>query len=33
VGSYDDDLRFAHVLADAADDITTKRFKAPVAAA
>jgi histidinol-phosphatase len=28
VGSYDDDLRFAHVLADAADDITTKRFKA-----
>src|ERR1700722_10258860 len=26
--SYDDDLRFAHVLADAADDITTKRFKA-----
>ncbi len=28
MGSYDDDLRFAHVLADAADDITTKRFKA-----
>jgi len=28
VGSYDDDLRFAHVLADAADDITTKRFRA-----
>jgi len=28
VGSYDDDLRFAHVLADSADDITTKRFKA-----
>ncbi|HEY2277800.1 MAG TPA: inositol monophosphatase family protein, partial [Streptosporangiaceae bacterium] len=25
---YDDDLRFAHVLADAADDITTRRFKA-----
>jgi len=25
---YDDDLRFAHVLADAADDITTKRFRA-----
>jgi histidinol-phosphatase len=28
VGSYDDDLRFAHVLADAADDITVKRFRA-----
>jgi histidinol-phosphatase len=28
VGSYDDDLRFAHVLADAADDITAKRFRA-----
>jgi histidinol-phosphatase len=28
VASYDDDLRFAHVLADAADDITTRRFKA-----
>jgi len=28
VRSYDDDLRFAHVLADAADDITTKRFRA-----
>jgi len=28
VGTYDDDLRFAHVLADAADDITTKRFRA-----
>jgi histidinol-phosphatase len=28
VESYDDDLRFAHVLADAADDITTKRFRA-----
>jgi histidinol-phosphatase len=28
VGSYDDDLRFAHVLADAADDITARRFRA-----
>jgi histidinol-phosphatase len=28
VAGYDDDLRFAHVLADAADDITTRRFKA-----
>ena len=28
VASYDDDLRFAHVLADAADDITSRRFKA-----
>lgn len=28
VGKYDDDLRFAHVLADAADDITTRRFRA-----
>ncbi len=28
MASYDDDLRFAHVLADAADDITTKRFRA-----
>jgi histidinol-phosphatase len=28
VAHYDDDLRFAHVLADAADDITTRRFKA-----
>jgi histidinol-phosphatase len=28
VASYDDDLRFAHVLADAADDITNRRFKA-----
>jgi histidinol-phosphatase len=28
VASYDDDLRFAHVLADAADDIATRRFKA-----
>src|SRR5438034_3858324 len=25
---YDDDLRFAHVLADSADDITTRRFRA-----
>src|ERR1700730_16198119 len=25
---WSDDLRFAHVLADAADDITTKRFRA-----
>jgi histidinol-phosphatase len=25
---YGDDLRFAHVLADAADDITTRRFRA-----
>ena len=25
---YDDDLRFAHVLADAADDITSRRFRA-----
>src|ERR1035441_2222552 len=25
---YDDDLRFAHVLADNADDITTRRFRA-----
>ena len=25
---FDDDLRFAHVLADAADDTTTSRFKA-----
>jgi len=25
---YDDDLRFAHVLADAADDITMRRFRA-----
>ena len=25
---YDDDLRFAHVLADAADDITNRRFRA-----
>ena len=28
MGSYGDDLRFAHVLADAADDITTRRFRA-----
>ena len=28
MGGYDDDLRFAHVLADAADDITTRRFRA-----
>src|SRR5579862_8477953 len=28
MAGYDDDLRFAHVLADAADDITTKRFRA-----
>jgi histidinol phosphatase-like enzyme (inositol monophosphatase family) len=28
VTSYDDDLRFAHVLADAADDITMRRFRA-----
>ncbi len=28
MASYDDDLRFAHVLADAADDITTRRFRA-----
>ena len=28
VAHYDDDLRFAHVLADAADDITVKRFRA-----
>ncbi|MQA96170.1 MAG: histidinol-phosphatase [Streptosporangiales bacterium] len=25
---YDDDLRLAHVLADAADDVTTRRFRA-----
>src|SRR6202049_5363941 len=25
---WSDDLRFAHVLADAADDITTRRFRA-----
>jgi histidinol-phosphatase len=28
VRRYDDDLRFAHVLADNADDITTRRFRA-----
>ncbi|MEV4255126.1 histidinol-phosphatase [Spirillospora sp. NPDC049652] len=28
MASYSDDLRLAHVLADAADDITTKRFRA-----
>src|ERR1700745_4034820 len=28
MAGYDDDLRFAHVLVDAADDITTRRFKA-----
>ena len=28
MASYDDDLRFAHVLADAEDDITTRRFRA-----
>jgi histidinol-phosphatase len=28
VGGYDDDLRFAHVLADSADDITSRRFRA-----
>jgi histidinol-phosphatase len=28
MAGYDDDLRFAHVLADAADDITTRRFRA-----
>ena len=28
VARYDDDLRFAHVLADAADDITNRRFRA-----
>ncbi|GAA3507904.1 histidinol-phosphatase [Actinomadura keratinilytica] len=28
VADYSDDLRLAHVLADAADDITTKRFRA-----
>lgn len=28
VAGYSDDLRLAHVLADAADDITTKRFRA-----
>src|SRR6201986_1956920 len=28
VARYDDDLRFAHVLADNADDITVRRFRA-----
>jgi histidinol-phosphatase len=28
VAGYSDDLRLAHVLADGADDITTKRFRA-----
>jgi histidinol-phosphatase len=28
MAGYDDDLRFAHVLADAADDITARRFRA-----
>src|SRR2546430_10790562 len=28
MAGYSDDLRFAHVLADAADDITTRRFRA-----
>jgi histidinol-phosphatase len=28
MAGYDDDLRFAHVLADAADDIATRRFRA-----
>ena len=28
MAGYDDDLRFAHVLADAADDITIRRFRA-----
>jgi histidinol phosphatase-like enzyme (inositol monophosphatase family) len=28
VAGYSDDLRLAHVLADAADDITTRRFRA-----
>ncbi len=28
MASFDDDLRFAHVLADAADDITMRRFRA-----
>ena len=27
MAGYDDDLRFAHVLADAADDITMRRFR------
>jgi histidinol-phosphatase len=28
MAGYDDDLRFAHVLADAADDISSRRFRA-----
>jgi histidinol-phosphatase len=28
MAGYDDDLRFAHVLADSADDITARRFRA-----
>src|SRR5437773_9220294 len=28
MAGYDDDLRFAHVLADVADDITVRRFRA-----
>ncbi|HWF79490.1 MAG TPA: histidinol-phosphatase [Streptosporangiaceae bacterium] len=28
MASFDDDLRFAHVLADSADDITMRRFRA-----
>src|SRR5258706_10053632 len=28
MAGFDDDLRFAHVLADAADDITMRRFRA-----
>jgi histidinol-phosphatase len=28
MAGYDDDLRFAHVLADVADDITARRFRA-----
>src|SRR5438552_7645393 len=28
MAGYNDDLRFAHVLADSADDITTRRFRA-----
>lgn len=29
MAGFSDDLRFAHVLADAADDITMRRFRAP----
>ena len=28
MAGFDDDLRFAHVLADSADDITMRRFRA-----